>query len=141
MFRIRVMHSGKSTSIYIVDDSASIRQRLVSMLESIGDIAIVGEAETARDAIEGILATRPDSVLLDLHLRASSGIDVLKTIRGRLPLIKFVVLTNHAEPQYRRACTRIGAEYFLDKSTEFDGVRDAIAEIAANRQQMGEQLP
>jgi DNA-binding NarL/FixJ family response regulator len=135
------MHSAPLTSIYIVDDSASIRQRLVAMLESIGGVAIVGQAETAGDAIEGILATRPDSVLLDLNLRAGSGIDVLKTIRGRLPMIKFVVLTNHAEPQYRRACARMGAQYFLDKSTEFDGVRTAIAEIAANRQQMGEQLP
>ena len=57
----------------------------------------------------------------------------VKTIRPKAPDIVFVVLTNHAEPQYRRACTEAGAAYFLDKSSEFDRVREVIAEIAATR--------
>ncbi len=75
----------------------------------------------------------PDSVLLDLNLKGRSGIEVLRAVRAQAPGIVFVVLTNHAEPQYRRACTLAGAAYFLDKSTEFDRVRDVIAEIAATR--------
>ena len=125
------MAAHRSTSVYIVDDSDSIRQRLVTMLESMPDVAVVGEARSASDAIAGILATRPDSVLLDLNLGTSSGIEVLNTVRKQLPVVTFVILTNHSEPQYRRACARAGAEYFLDKSTEFDGVRNIIAKIAA----------
>lgn len=128
---MRVMAAHRSTSVYIVDDSDSIRQRLVTMLESMPDVAVVGEARSASDAIAGILATRPDSVLLDLNLGTSSGIEVLNTVRKQLPVVTFVILTNHSEPQYRRACARAGAEYFLDKSTEFDGVRNIIAKIAA----------
>ena len=126
------MQANKYTSVFIVDDSDSIRQRLVAMLESMADVAIVGEARTAAEAIEGILATRPDSVLLDLNLETSSGMEVLSTVRRQLPVVEFVILSNHAEPQYRRACAKAGAHYFLDKSTEFDSVRTVIAQIAAH---------
>ena len=125
------MEANKTTSVYIVDDSDSIRQRLVWMLESMQDVSVVGQAGSASDAIAGILSTHPDSVLLDLNLGEGSGIDVLNTVHKQLPVVAFVILTNHSEPQYRRACARAGAEYFLDKSTEFESVRDTIAQIAA----------
>jgi DNA-binding NarL/FixJ family response regulator len=128
---MRVMQANRHTSVFIVDDSDSIRQRLITMLESMADVAIVGEARSAAEAIDGILATNPDSVLLDLNLGTSSGMEVLSTVHRKLPVIEFVVLSNHSEPQYRRACARAGARYFLDKSSEFDSVRTVIAQIAA----------
>ena len=125
------MQANKHTSVFIVDDSDSIRQRLIAMLESMADVAVVGEARSAAEAIDGILATNPDSVLLDLNLGTSSGMEVLSTVHRQLPVVEFVVLSNHSEPQYRRACAKAGARYFLDKSTEFDCVRTVIAQIAA----------
>ena len=125
------MQANKHTSVFIVDDSDSIRQRLIAMLESMADVAVVGQARSATEAIDGILATNPDSVLLDLNLGTSSGMEVLSTVHRQLPIVEFVVLSNHSEPQYRRACAKAGARYFLDKSTEFDCVRTVIAQIAA----------
>lgn len=127
------MNSTRPTQVYIVDDSHSIRSRLAQMLGTMGDVKVVGEAGTAPDAVDGILVTRPDSVLLDLNLAGRSGIEVLRAVHKQVPEIVFVVLTNHSEPQYRRACTLAGASYFLDKSTEFERVREVIAEIAATR--------
>ena len=129
------MQSVSATKCYIVDDSDSIRQRLVSMMEAIGNVTIVGQARNATDAIAGILAARPDFVLLDLNLEVGSrsGIDVLSTVHRELPAVEFVVLTNHSEPQYRRACARAGAAHFLDKSTEFDSVRTIVADIAGTQ--------
>ena len=127
------METRRATHIYIVDDSPSIRSRLAEMLGAMDRVRIVGEAGTAPEAVDGILGTRPDSVLLDLNLAGRSGIEVLRTVHKQAPEIVFVVLTNHAEPQYRRACTVAGASYFLDKSTEFDRVRDVIEKIAATR--------
>lgn len=119
--------------VYIVDDSAAIRARLNEMLAGMDRIRVVGEAASAREAVAGILRARPDSVLLDLNLMGRTGIDVLRTVRPQAPEIVFVVLTNHAEPQYRRVCAEAGAAYFLDKSSEFDRVREVVAEIAATR--------
>jgi DNA-binding NarL/FixJ family response regulator len=119
------------THIYIVDDSAAIRSRLAEMLGRLGGVRVVGESGAASQAVAEILSLRPHSVLLDLNLNGSSGMQVLRAIHPQAPEIVFVVLTNHAEPQYRRACERAGAAYFLDKSTEFDRVPGVIAEIAS----------
>ena len=127
------MQTQRPTQVFIVDDSTSIRLRLNELLRRMGDVAVVGEADSANAAVDGILRTHPDSVLLDLNLMGRSGMDVLRTVHVQAPDIVFVVLTNHSEPQYRRACARAGARYFLDKSTEFERVREVIAEIAATR--------
>lgn len=127
------MQTQRPTHVFIVDDSTSIRLRLNEMLRCMSGVAIVGEAGSAPAAVDGILRTHPDSVLLDLNLMGKSGIDVLRAIHPQAPDIVFIVLTNHSEPQYRRACARAGARYFLDKSTEFERVREVIAEIAATR--------
>ena len=125
------MQSTRPTQVFIVDDSLSIRTRLTEMLAKLGDVAVIGEAASAPDAVAAILAKRPDSVLLDLDLAGRSGIEVLRIVHQQAPEIIFVVLTNHSEPQYRRACAAAGARYFLDKSTEFERVRDVIAAIAS----------
>ena len=127
------METTSPTRVYIVEDSAAIRARLAEMLSRMESVRVVGEADSAREAVAGILNARPDSVLLDLNLMGRTGIDVMKSVRPKAPEIVFVVLTNHAEPQYRRAATQAGASYFLDKSREFDRVREVIAEIAATR--------
>lgn len=119
------------TSVFIVDDSESIRHRLSDMLSRVDGVDVVGEAANAVDAISGILRTQPDSVLLDLNLGSRNGFDVMRIVRPQAPQVVFVVLTNHAEPQYRRACDKAGAAYFLDKSADFDRVPAVIAEIAA----------
>ena len=118
-------------NVFIVDDSASIRSRLAEMLARLDGVTVVGEAATATEAIAGILRLKPNAVLLDLNLMGRTGIDVLRAVHPREPGIVFVVLTNHAEPQYRTACTKAGAAYFLDKSCDFDRVPDVIAAITA----------
>lgn len=127
------MNAPRLTNVYIVDDSAPFRARLAEMLGRMTQVRVVGEATAAPQAVVDILALRPDSVLLDLNLRGTSGMQVLQAIHAQAPEIAFVVLTNHAEPQYRSACKRAGAAFFLDKSSEFARVPEVIAEIASLR--------
>jgi len=122
------------TRIYIVDDSPSMRSRLAEVIGRMRGASVVGESDSAPQAVVDILALRPHSVLLDLNLGRTSGLNVLKAIHPQAPEIAFVVLTNHAEPQYRRACRTAGAAYFLDKTTEFDKVPGVIAAIASRIQ-------
>jgi len=121
------------TSIFIVEDSVSIRERLVVMLGDMDGVSVVGEADTPRAAVEGILRTRPHLVVLDIQLIGGSGIDVLREARPQTPGTVFVVLTNHPNPQYRRICMEAGAAYFFDKSTEIARVREVIAALGAAR--------
>lgn len=121
------------TNVFIVEDSESIRQRLAGLIGDIEGVTVVGQADTADEALEGILRTQPDSVVLDLHLHAGSGLDVLRRAHPRTPETVFIVLTNYPNPQYRRICMEAGAAYFFDKSSDIAKVRDVIAGLGAAR--------
>lgn len=123
-------------SVYIVEDSDSIRARLVDMLGEVDGLRIVGEAESADSAVAGILGTQPDAVVLDIHLTGGSGLDVLRQVHRMSPEIMFIVLTNYPTPQYRHSCMLAGASHFLDKSSEFRTVAallSAPGACSANR--------
>ena len=119
------------TNVFLVEDSAPIRARLAEMLGAMQGVAIVGEAATPASAIDGILRTHPDSVVLDIQLIGGSGIEVLRRVCPIAPDIVFIMLTNHPDPQYRKICMQSGASYFLDKTTEFVKVREVIAALCA----------
>lgn len=127
------MQATRPTQVFIVDDSASIRTRLAQLVTSTGQVAVVGQAGNAIEAVAGILELRPDSVLLDLNLMGTTGLQVMREVVPHAPDVVFIVLTNHFEPQYREACFNAGARYFLDKSCDLDKVPHVIAEIAATR--------
>lgn len=121
--------------IFLVEDSAAIRERLAAMLNAIPGATLVGEAADADAAIRDILATRPDVVVLDLGLAGgTSGFDVLRAVRPQAPDIDFYMLSNFAADPYRQLAERLGACNFFDKSKELERVRDLIAQRAAGKQ-------
>lgn len=125
--------TARQRTIFIADDAPSIRERLVELVEEVEGTRVVGEAETPEETLEGVLATRPDCLVLDLHLRGGTGFKVLRQMQTLQCEPVVVVLTNHPEPAYRAACLASGAEWFFDKSREFEKVRAVVAGIAAVR--------
>jgi DNA-binding NarL/FixJ family response regulator len=117
------------TAVFIAEDSIDVRRSLVELVEDVEGARVVGQAESAEDAVRGILRTQPDCVVLDFQLLGGTGLDVLRAVHPQAPRIAFIVLTNFATPQYRRACLAAGARCFFDKSREFTRVRDAIEGI------------
>ena len=116
--------------VFLVDDSAMIRERVAAMLAR-QDMDIVGQAETPQTSIDGILAAHPDVVVLDVQLEGGTGLEVLRAVRQVEPEIAFVVFSNNAGPAYRRRYLGEGAQRFLDKTTEFDQLVTAV-ENASN---------
>jgi DNA-binding NarL/FixJ family response regulator len=121
------------TNVFIVEDSAPIRERLNGLLSDIEGVHVVGEADTPQSAIEGIMRTRPDSVVLDIQLIGGSGIEVLRRVHREAPEVVFIVLTNYPHAQYRRLYTEAGASHFLDKTAEFAKVKEVIAGLGARQ--------
>ena len=117
--------------VYLVEDSPAILERLEALLESVAGTCTVGRARRAAEAIEGILAERPDMVVLDLKLADGSGFDVLRAVHRAAPDVDVYMLTNFASEPYRRLAERLGARDFFDKTTEFERVRDTIVGRAA----------
>jgi two-component system, NarL family, response regulator DevR len=116
--------------IYLVEDSSLVRARLAALLEALPGTSLVGEADRADTAIRGILALRPDAVLLDLNLAHGSGFDVLRALSRDAPEIDVYVLSNFTEAPYRELAERLGARGFFDKSIEIERVRDLVAKRA-----------
>lgn len=112
--------------VYLVEDSAAIRARLAETIQAIQGARLAGEAGTVGAAIEGIRATHASAVILDLQLEDGSGLEVLKAVHPASPETHFAVLTNYATDQHRRACMEAGAEYFLDKSSDFPRIRAIV---------------
>jgi two-component system response regulator DesR len=111
--------------VFLADDSAPIRDRVAAMLET-SAIAVVGQAGTPQASIDGILATAPDVVVLDVQLEGGQGLEVLRAIRQAAPVVAFVVFSSNSGPAYRKRYAAEGAKTFLDKSTEFDQLVQAV---------------
>ncbi|MEO7548108.1 MAG: response regulator transcription factor [Ramlibacter sp.] len=116
-------------TVFLADDSGPIRLRVAAMLGGRA-IEVVGEAVTPQGSIDGILATRPDVVVLDVQLEGGSGLQVLQAVRAAAPGISFVVFSNNSGPAYRKRFLDAGAFRFLDKSTEFDQLVPAVEAAA-----------
>jgi DNA-binding NarL/FixJ family response regulator len=114
-------------SVFLVEDSPLIRERLEQLLETITGTRTVGHAESADDAIREILAVHPDVVVLDFQLAGGNGFDVLRAIHRAAPETDVYMLSSFPTEPYRRLAERLGAREFFDKSTEFERVRDALA--------------
>lgn len=119
--------------VFLVEDSPLVRERLAQMLAALPGTRVVGLASGVQEAISGILAAKPDLVLLDLSLDQGSGFDVLRAVHGKEPGIAVYMLSNFASEPYRRHAERLGALGFFDKSTDFERVRELLAERIAQQ--------
>jgi two-component system response regulator DevR len=123
--------------VYLVEDSEIVRTRLEERLAAIAGVRTVGSAAGALEAIRGILASRPDVVLLDLSLAQGSGFDVLSGTRDLLPASDIYVLSSFAGGPYRKLALSLGASDCFDKTKDFERVCDLVAQRAAHRSTEG----
>ncbi len=107
---------------FIADDSGPVRERLIDLLSEVEGAEVIGQAANVGDAVEGVRRLKPHVVILDIQMPGGSGVNVLKEIKqdSRPPVV--LMLTNHTSPQYREKCMEWGADFFLDKSREFESL-------------------
>ena len=111
--------------VFLAEDSALMRERVGAMLAARA-MQIVGYGQTPQGCIDGILAVRPDVVVLDVQLEGGTGLEVLRTVRQKEHGIEFVVFTINAGPAFRKRYLAEGAHRFLDKATEFDQLVSSV---------------
>lgn len=118
--------------VLIVDDSSVVRERLRVMFSEIKDIEILGEAENGAEALKVLKKHSPDILILDIRLKEGNGFDLLKSIKKH-PDLKVIILTNYPYPQYRKYALELGADYFFDKSVDFEQVIKLIKGLDKER--------
>ena len=121
-----------SARVVVVEDSAAMRERIVRMLTSLPDVAVVGCADDAVSAIALIESQQPQIVVLDVLLSHDDlGIEVLHHARTLPESPQVVVLSNFDWAWLRVRYLAAGAHAYFDKSLEFEQARDCIARLAA----------
>lgn len=112
--------------ILIVDDSTLLRERLTAMISELPEIEITGHAENAEKAINSIRILKPDVTTLDIRMPEGNGFEVLESIKNDKSTPLIIVTTNYPYPQYRKKWMDSGADFFFDKSTEFQKVTEVL---------------
>ena len=115
--------------VLVVDDSQIVRQRIVDMVSEIVGIDSVSEAGDKQEALNLAYKLRPDVLILDIQLPDGNGIDVLKEVRKRGLLPITIIVTNYPYPQYREKSLKAGAQFFFDKSSEFDRIPGVVRQL------------
>jgi DNA-binding NarL/FixJ family response regulator len=118
--------------VFIADDSRAIVERLADLLEEVPGAQLVGQAGDVPEAVHSIQKIKPDALILDLQMPGGSGLDVLRAIRTEHPQLCVLICTNYPYPQLREKCLSAGANFFLDKSTEFERIPDILRGLIEN---------
>jgi DNA-binding NarL/FixJ family response regulator len=120
--------------VLLVEDSVLIRNALMEILIGSPDLSIDGIAATQSNAISLLDEQQFDMLLVDIELAQGNGFEVIRhTQRDDYPFPQpvFVMLTNHAHPQYRTLAKNLGVKHFFDKSMDFDLAIETIETEAA----------
>lgn len=130
----------KPISILIVDDVPYVRQLVANELMALDGAKDVYEADNSATAITAMMEHCPDLMILDINIpsatidgvRYASGIDVLRSAKKHLADSTVIMLTNSSDEYYRRECTKAGADFFFDKTNEFDAFLAQVQKVLKN---------
>lgn len=124
-------------TVYIVDGSSILHARLAAMLTDLDGVEILGQSPNVADAVSAVRTLKPYVVIQDVQAADGSGLKVLTAIKqGEQPPL-VIVLTNDAYPPYRKAYLQAGADFFLDKSSEFDQIPELLRSMLSGRAAAG----
>jgi DNA-binding NarL/FixJ family response regulator len=116
------------TTVFLVDDHGMFRAGVRAELG--GAVEVVGEAGTVREAVDGIKATRPDVVLLDVHMPDGGGVAVLEALRTAAPDVRFLALSVSDAAEDVIGVIRAGARGYVTKTISGADLADAIRRVA-----------
>jgi len=131
VFSIEKEQGRGTMRLFIADDSEVVRERLSTLLSQLDNVEIVGNAGTVDEAIHEIRRLKPDLVVLDIRMPGGCGIDVLRSVKGDEPSPAVIMLTNYPYRQYEERCMDAGADFFFDKSVEFEFAIEVIKGLAS----------
>lgn len=115
--------------VFLVDDHPMVRERLALLIDQQPDLCVCGEAGDAPEALTGIGATRPDIAVVDLSLRSSSGLELIKDVRSMDWGTPILVLSMHEEGIYAERVLRAGAFGYISKQESSHEVLRAIRRV------------
>ena len=124
---------GRKITVYLLDDHEIVRLGLKDLLESDGDIEVIGESGSVAHAMAQIPALRPQVAVLDGRLPDGSGIDVCREVRSRDPNIRALILTSFDDDEALFAAIMAGAAGYVLKQIRGSDLVDSVRRVAAGQ--------
>jgi len=119
----------KQIAVLLAEDHAIVRQGLHLLVEAAGDIKIVGEAKTGREAVQMTRELQPEIVVMDIAMPLLNGLEATRQILKAFPKMKVLILSAHSDSEYVEQAVKAGALGFLVKQSSGDVLAKAIREL------------
>jgi DNA-binding NarL/FixJ family response regulator len=133
--------AGKSKKrVFLVDDHPLVREWLTNLINQQADLCVCGESETAPQAFQAITASKPDVAIVDISLKDSSGIELIKNLKASCPNVAVLVLSMHDEGHYAERALRAGARGYVMKRETTRKVIDAIRNVLEGKIYISEKV-
>ena len=130
----------RKRTVFIVDDHPLVREWLTNLINQQPDLVVCGESEGAPQAFAAIGAARPDAAIVDISLKDSSGLELIKSLRESYPSVAVLVLSMHEESHYAGRALRAGARGYVMKRETTRKVIEAIRRILEGKLYVSEGL-
>jgi len=121
------------TRVLIVDDHPLVRSGIKALIDMEDDLEVSGEAEDHRDAMDAIAADRPDMALVDISLKNSNGLNLLKEITQTYPDLITLAVSMHDEYTYAIRCLKAGARGYIMKQEGTEKIIEAIRTVISGK--------
>jgi DNA-binding NarL/FixJ family response regulator len=126
--------------ILIVDDHPLVREGLADLVNKEKDLVVCGQAEDAYQAMEAIRELKPDMVIVDISLKETSGLELIKDIKIRHPSLPVLTLSMHEESVYAERALRAGAKGYIMKREATKKVVTAIRKVLRGQLYLSEKM-
>jgi len=128
------------TKIIIVDDHPIVRQGLTELINSEDDLLVCGQAEDAHEAMKNIKKLNPDLAVVDISLKETSGMELIKDIKAQYPHMPVLALSMHDELLYAERALRAGAAGYVMKQEATENVIAAIRKVLTGQLYISEKM-
>jgi DNA-binding NarL/FixJ family response regulator len=123
--------------VLVADGIGSVSESLTALLSELEGIAVFGCAQEPAKVVALVETVHPDVVLLDLHAPVTIGLQTLRQLKHLPGAPVVIVLSHYALPPLRDACLRNGADYFLEKTSAFERLREVLDGLAQTGNRAG----
>jgi DNA-binding NarL/FixJ family response regulator len=138
---VAIIRKGKRRNrILLVDDHPLVRERLAEIFNREPDLYVCGEAEDRHEALQAVAARRPDLVIVDLTLKTSDGLELIKDIHSRWASLRMLVVSMHDESLYAERVLRAGALGYITKQEATRNILLAVRRVLAGNIYLNERI-
>jgi DNA-binding NarL/FixJ family response regulator len=129
----------ETTRVMLVDDHPMVRERLAEIINRELDLTVCAEAEDRHGAIKAVESAKPDLAIIDLALKNSSGLELIKDLHARWPRLVILVVSMHEESLYAERVLRAGAQGYITKQEATRDVLLAIRSVLSGKIYLNEK--